>query len=153
MSPPFRYFEDFQVGQTFELGSHTVTREEIIAFGRQFDPQPFHVDDEAAAGTVFGGLIASGWHTASIFMRCYADGLLLHSASQGSPGVDEVRWRVPVRPDDVLRATATVVAAEPSRRHSERGTVSLDSRLTNQHDQVVFTMIGRGLFGRRPAQA
>src|SRR5579859_3157513 len=103
-----RYFEDFAVGHTLELGSYTITREEILAFARQFDPQPFHTDEEQAKASLYGGLIASGWHTASIFMRLLVDGLLNDTASMGSPGVDELRWLRPVRPGDTLRARFTV---------------------------------------------
>lgn len=145
-----RYFEDFEVGRTYELGSHRITREQIIAFARQFDPQPFHTDDDLARASSFGGLIASGWHTTSIFMRCYVDALLTGTASMGSPGVEQIRWLVPVRPGDTLHARATVTAAEPSRRRPDRGTLTLRSELTNQHDDLVLTMLGRGLFARRP---
>jgi acyl dehydratase len=145
-----RYFEDFQVGRTYELGSHEITRDEIIAFGRQFDPQPFHTDEELASHSPFGGLIASGWHTASIFMRCYVDTMLAGTASMGSPGVDQLRWLVPVRPGDTLHARATVTSANPSQRRPDRGTLTLDAQLTNQHHQPVLTMLARGLFARRP---
>jgi acyl dehydratase len=147
---PMRYFEDFAAGQSFELGSHTVTRDEIVAFAHQFDPQPFHVDEQRARESPFGGLIASGWHSAAIFMRCYVDGLLLDSASLGSPGVEELRWLLPVRPGDTLRARGTVLAAQPSGRNPHRGTVTLAAELRNQDDQVVLSMTARGLFGRRP---
>lgn len=145
-----RYFEDFAVGQTFAFGSHTVTRDEIVAFARQFDPQPFHLDEQAARATPFGGLVASGWHTAAVFMRCYVDALLNDSAGLGSPGVEQLRWLVPVRPGDTLRAGGTVLAAEPSSRNPRRGTVTLAVDLRNQHDEAVLTMTARGLFGRRP---
>src|SRR5690606_33005107 len=90
------YWEDFTVGRRFELGSHEVTREEVIEFAQRYDPQPFHIDEEAAGRSVFGGLIASGWHTASMVMRMMCDGYLLRSASLGSPGVDNLRWVKPV---------------------------------------------------------
>lgn len=145
-----RYFEDFEVGRTYELGSYTITRDEIIAFARQFDPQPFHTDEQLAAGSSFGGLIASGWHTASIFMRCYVDVMLADAASLGSPGVEQLRWLVPVRPGDTLNARATITAAEPSTRRPDRGTLTLASELSNQHNTSVLTMLARGLFARRP---
>lgn len=97
------YFEDFSVGQVLDLGSCAVSEEEIVAFARQFDPQPFHVDAEAAAASHFGGIVASGWHTCALLMRGIVDQLLLRSASHGSPGVDEIRWLQPVRPGDRLR--------------------------------------------------
>jgi acyl dehydratase len=146
-----RYFEDFEVGRTYDLGSHTISRDEIIAFARQFDPQPFHTDEELARQSSFGGLIASGWHTASIFMRCYVDTLLTGTASMGSPGVEHLRWLVPVRPGDVLSARATITAAEPSTRRPDRGTLTLHSELLNQHDQTVLSMLARGHFARRPS--
>src|SRR5258708_421531 len=102
-----RYFEDFQVGDIFDLGSTTVTEEEIISFARQFDPQPFHTDPVLAKDSIFGGLVASGWHTTAMFMRLFFDGLLHETASIASPGVDDVRWLKPVRPGDVLRARFT----------------------------------------------
>jgi acyl dehydratase len=146
-----RHFEDFAVGQVYELGTRGITSDEIIAFAREFDPQPFHVDEEAARDTAFGGLIASGWHTASIYMRCYADALLAGSASMGSPGVDELRWLVPVRPGDTLSSRCTVTEVRPSAKRADRGTVFLLSEVRNQRDEVVLSMTARGLFGRRPA--
>ena len=99
---PTRYFEDFTPGEAIELGSHTITKDEIIAFARQFDPQPFHLDEEAAKATMYGGLLASGWHTGSITMRLLYDGLIKDTISLGSPGLDEIRWIKPVRPGDQL---------------------------------------------------
>ena len=117
------YFEDFSVGDTFELGSKQMSEEEIITFARQFDPQPFHVDPERAKESFFGGLVASGWHTTAIFMRLFVDGLLNKSASLASPGVDEVRWVRPVRPGDMLRARFTVLESTPSRSRPNMGVV------------------------------
>lgn len=122
MTPPV-HFEDFAVGQVYDLGSYEISRDEIVEFGRRFDPQPFHVDEQAGDAGVFGGLIASGWHSASIFMRCYVDNLLHSSASMGSPGVEQLRWLVPVRPGDTLSAMATVTDVAPSARRADRGTV------------------------------
>lgn len=146
-----RYFEDFTVGQSLELGSYTVTRDEIVAFARQFDPQPFHTDEARAKESAFGGLIASGWHTASIFMRLLVDGLLNETASMGSPGVDELRWTRPVRPGNTLRARFTVREATPSARHADRGTIVSDCEIRNQDDVVVMRVTGRNIIGRRPA--
>ena len=145
-----RYLEDFSPGQVFDLGSYQFSREEILEFGRRWDPQPFHVDEVAAAESAFGGLVASGWHTACVFMRLYVDALLLDSASMGSPGLEELRWLVPVRPGDVLRGTAYVVSATPSATHAGRGTVVMRWELHNDRNEVVARMKGRGLFGRRP---
>lgn len=146
-----RYFEDFAAGQSLELGSYTVTREEILAFARQFDPQPFHTDEERAKASLYGGLIASGWHTASIFMRLLVDGLLNETASMGSPGIDELRWTRPVRPGDTLRARFTVREANPSARHADRGTIVSECELINQHGEVAMRVTGRNIIGRRPA--
>jgi acyl dehydratase len=146
-----RYFEDFTPGQVIELGARPITRDEIVAFARQFDPQPFHTDDEAAKATIFGGLIASGWHTAAITMRLLYDGLVHDTASLGSPGVDELRWVKPVRPGDTLSARLTVLECVPSRSKPDRGLVRSLLELCNQHGDVVVTSKGMSLFGRRPA--
>ena len=145
-----RYFEDFAVGETIELGSVTVTQDEIIAFARQYDPQPFHVDPEAAKSSFFGGLVASGWHTGSLFMRLFADAFLSDTVSLGSPGAEELRWTVPVRPGDTLRATYTVLEARTSASRPGVGIVRGRSEARNQHDEVVMTFTGTGFFGRRP---
>ena len=145
-----RYFEDFGPGETYELGSHTVTAEEIVAFARQWDPQPFHVDAEAAAASPFGGLIASGWHTCALWMRLYVTSLLGEAAGLGSPGVEELRWLAPVRPGDTLSARLTVLEATPSERRPDRGTIRSRGEMLNGDGVVVLTMLARGHFGRRP---
>jgi acyl dehydratase len=145
-----RYFEDFKPGQVIELGSHTITRDEIVAFAKQFDPQPFHLDDEAAKKTIYGGLIASGWHTGSLMMRLLFDGLVKDTVSLGSPGVDELRWVKPVRPGDTLSGRVTVLECVPSRSKPDRGIVRSAVELRNQHGEVVVTSKGLSLFGRRP---
>lgn len=146
---PSIYFEDFTIGRVFDLGSVTVTEESIIEFATQFDPQPFHVDPVAAIDSSFGGLIASGWQTGSLWMRLYADALLLDADSRGSPGMEEIRWRVPVRPGDTLTGTTEVIDARPSSTDPTRGTVFTTSAMTNQDGSVVMTMKSRGMFGRR----
>ena len=147
---PAQYFEDFRPGQTVELGSRTVTEEEIVAFARQWDPQPFHTDAEAARDSVFGGLIASGWHTGAMWMRLYVDSLLGGSASQGSTGVEELRWLAPVRPGDTLTGRLEVLEAVPSERRPDRGTVRIRAEMVNQDGVTVMSMMSRGHFGRRP---
>lgn len=147
------YFEDMQAGDTIELGSRDVTQEQIIAFAREFDPQPFHVDPERATQSAFGGLIASGWHTAAIYMRMLVDGLLNQTVSLGSPGVDEVRWLKPVRPGDTLRARFTVLETTPSRSRPEMGIVRGKGEVLNEDGEVVMTVVSAGFFGRRPAAA
>ena len=143
------YFEDFQVGQVYELGSYTVSEEQILTFAREFDPQPFHVDSVLAAKSIYGGIIASGLHTASIFMRLLYDGLLCRSASMGSPGQDELRWLRPVRPGDTLTARGTVEELIPSKSKPDRGLVRKSYEVLNQHGEKVMTMRGLGMFGRR----
>jgi acyl dehydratase len=146
-----RAFEDFEPGQIFEFGGITVEADEIVEFARRYDPQYFHVDPEAAKESPFGGLIASGWHTAAIFMRMYVDAILADTISMGSPGVEEIRWLVPVRPGDTLRGRATILETTPSSKRDDRGTVRARFETLNQDGDVVMTMVARGLFGRRPA--
>jgi acyl dehydratase len=143
------HFEDFHAGDTYEFGSHTLTAAEIVEFATRYDPQPFHVDAAAAEHGPFDGLIASGWHTAALFMRMYVDEILNKTISMGSPGVEELRWHVPVRPGDTLRGRATILEATPSARRADRGTVRARLEALNQREEVVMSMIGRGLFGRR----
>lgn len=145
-----RYYEDFSEGQVFELGEKLVTESEILEFARQFDPQPFHVDPQAARATMFGGLIASGWHTAAIYMGLLVRGILLDSASLGSAGIDELRWEKPVRPGDTLRARLTTISLRPSVKHPGRGTVVTQGELFNQQGQRVMFVRSSGMFARRP---
>ena len=149
MSEPELYFEDFEEGQVFELGEKVLTRDEIVAFATEYDPQPFHVDEEAAEGSAFGGLVASGWHTAAVFMRLYVDAVLSRAASMGSPGVEELRWLRPVRPGDALSAKLTVLDATPSASRPGRGTVYFVSEVRNGRGEKVMTMRARGLFACR----
>jgi acyl dehydratase len=145
-----RYFDDFAPGQVFELGGRTVTKEDIVAFARDYDPQFLHVDEGAAAAGPFGGLIASGWHTGALWMRMYVDALLRDSVSMGSPGIEELRWLQPVRPGDTLHGRLTVLETAPSERRPDRGTVRSRGEMLNQRGEVVLTMVARGFFGRRP---
>lgn len=145
-----RYWEDFHVGDETVHGTHEVTEEEIVRFAREFDPQPFHVDPAEAAGGPFGGLIASGWHTAALHMGMFVRSQLLQSASLGSPGVEELRWLVPVRPGDVLTARSRVVDTWPSETNAGRGTIVGEHELVNQHGEVVMRMRVRGHIARRP---
>lgn len=150
---PMRYFEDFQQGEVIETGSYTVPREEIIAFAQQFDPQPFHIDDEAARRSIFGGIIASGWHTASISHRLFVEGLLRTSASMGSPGLDELRWLLPVRPGDALSVRVEVLSTTPSRSKPDRGAIKFRFEVRNQKGEVVMTELATALFARRQSAA
>jgi len=145
------FWEDFEAGQTGELGPRTVTREEILSFGREYDPQLFHVDEEAARASPFGGLIASGWQTAGICQRLVVDGLLKNVASQGSPGLEGLRWLWPVRPGDALTVRYLIAEKLPSLSKPElRGRVRLHYEVFNQHGKTVMTMDCYGIIGRRP---
>jgi acyl dehydratase len=150
MSQPTWFFEDFEVGKVIEVGKRTVSEEEIIDFATKFDPQPFHIDKEAAAQSIYGGVIASGWHTCSMIMRLMVDGFLNKAASMGSPGLEEVRWIKPVRPGDTLTVTTTAVEKRPSGSKPDRGVVVTVWEAKNQHGEVVATVKGMGMFGRRP---
>jgi acyl dehydratase len=144
------YFEDLTPGRVFELGAVDVTEDEIVEFASRFDPQPFHLDPVAAAETIFGGIIASGWHTCAMCMRLLVDGLLRGSTSLGSPGMEQIRWLAPVRPGDRLSARTTVEEARPSSSKPDRGTVTLLTQMENQDGVVVMTMRGMGMYARRP---
>jgi acyl dehydratase len=145
------YFEDFAVGTVFELGQRTLAEDEVLAFARAYDPQPFHTDPEAAARSIYGGLIASGWQTCAVVMRLMCDAYLLRAASMGSPGVDEVRWLAPVRPGDTISARMEVVEARASASKPDRGVVRSRWTATNQDGTTVLTMVGMGMFRRRPS--
>jgi acyl dehydratase len=144
-----RYWEDFPVGAEAEHGTHRITEEEIIRFAREFDPQPFHVDREAARDGPFGGLVASGWHTAALYMGLYVRSQL-DTAGMGSPGVEGLRGLVPVRPGDALTGRSRVVEAWPSRTDPGRGTIVGEHELVNQRGEVVLRMRARGHLARRP---
>ena len=145
------YFEDFEIGKAIEVGSRTVSEEEILDFATKFDPQPFHVDREAAAKSIYGGIIASGWHTCGVMMRLMVDGFLREAASLGSPGIDEIRWIKPVRGGDTLHVTTTALEARPSSSKPDRGIIVTLWQAKNQHGELVATVKGMGLFQRRPA--
>jgi acyl dehydratase len=145
-----RYFEDFHVGELTEIGPVSVSAEEIIDFATRYDPQPFHIDPEAAKSSPFGGLIASGWHTTALFMGMFVRGILLDAASMGSPGVEEIRWTAPVRPGDTLTGRVTVTDVQPSAKTPGRGTVFTTSEVFNQDGTLVLRMKARGFFACRP---
>jgi acyl dehydratase len=145
-----RYLEDFKTGDVTEFGPVEVTQEEIVEFASRYDPQPFHVDPEAARESMYGGLIASGWHTTALFMGMFVRGVLLDSASLGSPGVEEIRWLAPVRPGDTLRGRSTILDVRDSLKDPRRGTVHTVNEVRNQDDVVVMTLKARGFFRKRP---
>jgi acyl dehydratase len=149
-SPEHRWFEDYEPGSVYELGSIRVTEEEVLEFGRRFDPQVFHTDPETAAQTEYGGLIASGWHTAALMMRMYSDHYLPKPSTLVSPGVDELRWLLPVRPSDELSLRVTVLEARPSRTKPDRGIVRSAVQVLNQRGEAVMTVTATNFFLRRP---
>ena len=148
-SPPTIHFEDFEIGQTRPYGPLAVTREAILDFARQWDPQPFHLDDAAAEASLFGRLAASGWHTCAMTMRMLCDAYLLRAASLGSPGVENLRWLQPVYAGDTLSGTLTVLEARASESRPGMGLVRSRWTTVNQHGQPVLTMEGWGMFRRR----
>jgi len=149
-APDRLYWEDFPAGHRMDFGALTVSREAVLAFARDFDPQPFHLDDEAARQSLFGGLCASGWHTCAMAMRMMCDEYLLRSASLGSPGVDSVRWLKPVYPGDTLSMHTEVLAARPMASKPDVGLVQTRWELHNQRGEPVLRMEGWGMFRRRP---
>jgi acyl dehydratase len=152
MTEGHRYhWEDFSVGTVREFGGVTLTRDEIVAFGRQFDSQPFHVDEEAASRSPFGGLIASGWHTCALAMRMICDAYLNETASLGSPGVENLQWLKPVRPGDTLRMRTTVLEARPLRSRPGVGLIRNRWEMTNQHGELVLQLEGAAMLRRRAA--
>ena len=148
-----RYLEDFSEGQSFELGEETIGEREIVEFARRFDPQPFHVDPGAAKRSIYGGLIASGWHTASFFMGLLVRGLIYDVDSMGAPGIDEMRWLKPVRPNDRLRGRLTVLGQRASTKHPERGLLNCLGELFNQSGERVLLIRWSAMIGRRPERA
>ena len=146
-------FEDFQVGQVREFGGRVVDKAEGLSFAAAYDPQPLHLDEEAANASVLGGLSVSGWHTCAMVMRMMCDAYLLDSTSQGSPGIDNLRWLKPVRPGDTLRVRMTVQETKASKSRPQIGLVRSAWEVFNQRNEAVMTMEGWGMFGRRAAAA
>ena len=144
-----RHFEDYVPGAVFEYGEIPVTKDEIVEFARRFDPQYIHVDPERALQGPFGGLIASGWHTAAMMMRLIVDNFLPKSASLGSPGIDELRWLKPVRPADVLSVRLSVLEATRSRSRPDRGVVRTLCEVLNQDREVVLSLRAMNIIARR----
>lgn len=149
MSPPVRYLEDFASDMVFEFGDRLVTAAEVVAFAREYDPQPFHLDEEAGKATHFGGLVASGWQTAGFMMRMLVDHMLSPQTSLGSPGLDELRWLKPVRPGDRLRVRVRILEVKRSRSRPEMGTIRQTTEVLNQKDEVVMSTISIGMVRAR----
>ena len=147
---PFQYFEDFVEGDALELGCFSLTAEEIVEFATKYDPQPMHTDLEAARASIYGGLIASGWHTVARYMRLVVDNVLSGSSSVGSPGIDHLRWLKPVRPGDELRARFQIMETRPSNSRPDWGIVRSRGELLNQDGDVVMTVDAVNFFVRRP---
>ncbi|MGL4322717.1 MAG: MaoC family dehydratase [Beijerinckiaceae bacterium] len=150
---PHYYFEDFTVGRTFESAPYPVSREALVGFAAEFDPQPFHLDEEAAVDSFFGGLVASGWHTTAITMRLVSDTFIHHSSGMGSPGIDEIRWIRPVRAGDVLMMKARVLNARESKSRPDIGLVEFHFDIFNQKGETVMTQKNWIMFGKRAAPA
>lgn len=155
MSVPYRerYFEDYTVGEICPIGEHLITEQEIIEFATRYDPQPFHVDIKAAEASHFGGLVASGWMTASVMMRLLVDHFLSPVSSMGSPGMDEVRWFKPVRPGDRLRGQVSILAKRRSESKPDRGLIQSAQQAINQHGEMVYQAQGWGMYKCRQPDA
>ena len=148
-----KYYEDIAVGDTEEFGEYHVTKEEIIEFASQYDPQPFHTDEEAAKESAFGELVASGWHTAAICMRLLVDNMMDKRASMGARGVDELRWRQPVRPGDTIHLRTEVVDKRRSESDPGRGYVDNKMEGLNQDGEVVISWVGLGMVAVRDPES
>jgi len=152
--PVFKiYFEDFKPGLFAEYGPRLITREEIVAFAAEFDPQPMHLDDDAARDTMLGGLSASGWHTCGLMMRMMCDGFLLNSSSMGANAIEDVQWLKPVRQDDRLTLRATVLETRLSKTRPEMGFVTMLMEMFNEAGTCVMSLQSPLIFGTRQAGA
>jgi acyl dehydratase len=150
---PRLHFEDFRPGDTMMFGPRRVTRAEIVAFAAEFDPQPMHMDEAAASATLLGGLAGSGWHACALMIRMTADGFVLDSSSMGGPGVEEVRWLKPLRPDIEVRVRATVLEARRSNSRPNVGLVKFRLELLDAGDTVIADMLPVVMFGLRAPEA
>jgi acyl dehydratase len=150
---PRLHWEDFAPGQVTACGSRLVTRAEIVAFAAEYDPQPMHLDEQAARATLPGGLVASGWHSCCLLMRMLSDSLLGEASFIGAPGIEEVKWLAPVRPGERIEARATVLATRPSRSLPDVGFVKFRFELVGASGQPVMSLIVSPMFARRPADA
>ena len=145
------YFEDLQIGAETDFGSYPVTREEVLEFARKYDPQPFHLSDEAAAKTHFGRIAASGWHTAAMAMAVIARHVVKHEqAGLGSPGIDELRWKKPVYPGDTIHVRGRIIDKTPSRSRPDMGSFRTETIVTNQDGETVMSFQSIVLIRRRP---
>ncbi len=145
------YFEDFSVGESFRTGGVTLTEAAIIDYALRYDPQPIHTDRVAAAASIYGGIIASGWHVGGVAFRMFVQAGIIAGGSMGSPGVDEVRWLAPVRPGDTVHMVATVLETRPSGSRDDRGYVTMQYQVYNQRDENVMSWKGVQIIRRRGA--
>ena len=145
-----RYLEDFAVGQTFRSGRLSISNEQIKAFGAEFDPQPFHLGEEAARDTIFGGLAASGWHTAAVTMRLLVESDLKPAGGIVGAGFEEFRWTMPVRPGDELHVESEILEVRPSKSRSDQGLIKVRTTTLNQNDEAVQITVGSLVVPRRP---
>jgi len=150
---PKLYWEDFASGAVAVYGPRLVTREEIVAFASEFDPQPMHLDEMAARDTMLGGLGASGWHMCCLFMRIIADGFILNSSSMGAPGIEEVRWLAPLRPGTQIRVRSTVMETRASKNRPDMGLVKLAYEMIDETGTPLMSLTNTQMFGRRKAEA
>jgi acyl dehydratase len=148
---PRLHWEDFSPGQVTDCGSRLVTREEIIAFAAEYDPQPMHLDEDAARATMLGGMVASGWHSCCILMRMLHDAILSDSSFLGAPGVEEVKWLAPIRPGERIKARGTVLETRPSRSRPDLGFVKFRFELIDATDKPVLSLVVHPMFARRSA--
>ena len=149
MTQPKYYWEDFVPGEPHTFGAYAITKEEIIEFAREYDPQPIHLDEEAAKNSITGGLCASGWQSCAIVMRMMCDEYLLNSSSMAGFGIDEAKWRIPVRPGDILSVTREVLSSRTLKSRPDAGLVLFRHTAANQHGEVKVIIEGKVMFGRR----
>ena len=147
---PGRYFEDFATGEVVDLGTAQLSEAEIVAFARQYDPQYFHTDPQSAKQSIYGGLIASGWHTCVVYMRLFVASVLGQAASLGSPGLEELRWLGPVRPGMLLRARYTVLETRASESRPDRGIVRGLGEMLDERGEVLMRLVSANFISRRP---
>ena len=150
---PRLHWEDFSPGQVVDCGSRLVTREEIVAFAAEYDPQPMHLDEDAARAMLLGGMVASGWHSCCMLMRLLTDAVLADSSFLGAPGMEEVKWLAPIRPGERIKARGTVLETRPSRSRPDMGFVKFRFELTDAGDKPVLSLVVYPMFARRPADA
>ncbi|MDI9335660.1 MAG: MaoC family dehydratase [Gammaproteobacteria bacterium] len=143
------YWEDLQPGLKFEMGPKVFSLDEILEFANKYDPQPFHIDVEGAKNSIYGGIIASGWHTCAVLFRLLCDGFILNSASVGSPGMESIRWIKPVYPGDSLTLTVEVMQTKEMKSNPSLGMALTRWEAKNQHDALVMTLEGWGMYRKR----